>query len=104
MAPPDLWIVRAYATPRDRFSAPRGRCDRPEDAVDADLGRAVPAVWPRCIEERRARAALAAGAERESPDAGRRHRKPSAVHPATVSVGVNVDTPAAEVRHQQVAA
>src|SRR5437868_14845909 len=99
MAPPDLWIVRAYATPRDRFSAPRGRCDRPEHAVDADLGRAVPAVRARGIEERRARAALAAGAERDSPDAGRSHRKPSAVRPATPAAGVDVAPPAAQARH-----
>src|SRR5438270_13631235 len=104
MAPPDLWIVRAYATPRDRFSAPRGRCDRPEDAVDADLGRTVPAVRSCGVEERRARAALAAGAERDSPDAGHRHRKPSAVRPATVLVRVDVDPPAAEACHEQVAA
>ncbi len=44
------------------------RRDRSELAADVELGRAVPLVWPGCIEERCPRPAEAALSERDSPN------------------------------------
>ena len=64
----------------------------------------MPPVRPCGVKQRRARAALAAGAECDPPHARRRDGKPPAVRPAAAAARVDVDPPAAEVRHEQVAA
>src|SRR5947208_3426672 len=58
----------------------------------------------RRIEERRARAAHAACAERNAPDARHGERQPSPVRPSFAARRVHVDAAAAEIRDEQVAA
>src|SRR5436853_6532611 len=68
------------------------------------LGRAVPAVRARGVEERRARPGAGAVTESNAPDAGCLHRQPATERPPTLCSCVRVDRTGSEVRDEQVAA
>src|SRR5215471_4069021 len=60
-------------------------------------------MWPRGVEERRARPGARAVAERDAPHAGSLDRELSTQSPAVAVARVRVDGPGPEVRHEQVA-